>query len=510
MDTKNGLRFDRRKLLKYGGAALIGAAAEFPSARAAAGQQGASCDFKADPALLSESPCTGQKVDIEFFPTSPFILSPFVDDLPIPQPLQPTTAAELAGLGLPAPSPAAGRQSSDGTSTHSLWPSDVKAADGKPLPEPVVYLIRQRNAYHSWTSSKVQPIDALGQDVVAPGRAPGPQDLPPSEIWSFNGTFPGSMINARYGQPVVVRFKNEIVKGTVKPESYGSPHGQSLIHLHNGHTAPESDGNPHSRPDGYSPGQWVDNLYLNWPAGGDDNEKQATLWFHDHFEAYTGANVYKGLVGFYPIYDEESPDDPDKTRSGQPTLDPGDENRGLRLPGVRRTAGRTFAVDYDVPIIVHDIAIDDGRTPHHDFHVGCGEYGEWGQKFFKHYPNHGFVGDIFTVNGKAFPVLRVKQRRYRFRFLDASIARVYKFVLMKSSTPPAPARGTQGQWLLPGGQGAAKFVPDRQRRRPVARANPARFDRAVAVAAQGSGPRLQAVHRLAAERFGQRTTSCIW
>src|SRR4029078_7497562 len=68
MDTKNGLRFDRRGMLKYGGRALIGAAAEFPSANASAGQQ-ASCDFKADPTLLAESPCHGQKGDTQVFPT---------------------------------------------------------------------------------------------------------------------------------------------------------------------------------------------------------------------------------------------------------------------------------------------------------------------------------------------------------------------------------------------------------------------------------------------------------
>jgi FtsP/CotA-like multicopper oxidase with cupredoxin domain len=458
MDAKTGLRFDRRALLKYGGAALIGVAAELPSKDAAADDRMTSCAFKADPDNLTESLCTGQRVDIEFLPTSPFIQTPFIDDLPIPPPLEPITADGLKALSLPAPSPAAGRQSSDGTSTHSLWPSDIPAAIGGPLPEPKTYLIRLQNAKHSWTSSKVRPINALGQPVVAPGKPPGDQYLPASDIWSFNGTFPGSMINARYGEPNVVRFKDEIVKGPIQPQTFGSPKGQFLIHLHNGHTAPESDGNPHFRPEGYSPGDWVDNLYLNWPPDGDDNEKQSTLWFHDHFEAYTGANVYKGLVGFYPIYDEEHPDHPDVTISGKPTLDPGDETRGLRLPGVRRPLKNTFAVDYDVPLIIHDVMFDDGVTPHHDFHNGCGEYGTWGEKFFKHYPNHGFVGDIFTVNGKAFPVLKVKQRRYRFRFLDASIARVYKFLLMKSSRGEVEAPGTQGQWLLPDGQKAMPFV----------------------------------------------------
>ena len=47
----------------------------------------------------------------------------------------------------------------------------------------------------------------------------------------------------------------------------------------------------------------MDNLYLNWPAGGDDAEKQSFFWFHDHRMDHTGSNVYKGCVGLYPIYD---------------------------------------------------------------------------------------------------------------------------------------------------------------------------------------------------------------
>lgn len=31
--------------------------------------------------------------------------------------------------------------------------------------------------------------------------------------------------------------------------------------------------------------------------------------------------------------------------------------------------------------------------------------------FFRHFANHSFVGDIFTVNGTAYP-----RRKYRFRF----------------------------------------------------------------------------------------------
>src|SRR5206468_74049 len=70
----------------------------------------------------------------------------------------------------------------------------------------------------------------------------------------------------------------------------------------------------------------------------------------------------------------------------------------------------------------------------------------WGKLFHRHYPNHGFVGDIFTVNGTAFPVLHAEARRYRFRFLGASVSRQYKLRLMTGTPMPFP--GKQGQWLF--------------------------------------------------------------
>ena len=79
------------------------------------------------------------------------------------------------------------------------------------------------------------------------------------------------------------------------------------------------------------PEQWVDNLYLNWPAGGDDREKQSFFWFHDHRMDHTGSNVYKGLVGLYPIYDPKP----------LGSTDGATRRQGLRLPGVRTNNGRT-------------------------------------------------------------------------------------------------------------------------------------------------------------------------
>jgi FtsP/CotA-like multicopper oxidase with cupredoxin domain len=277
--------------------------------------------------------------------------------------------------------------------------------------------------------------------------------LPPSTIYGFNGAFPGAMVKTYYGQPVIIRFENHLDEN---PNNYprldfGDPNFRFLTHLHNGHTAAESDGNPHHmhhNGGGYLPGQWVDNLYLNWPAGNDPREKQSFLWFHDHTHGHTGANVYKGMVGLYPIYD--------------PQMDPGDETRGLRLPGVPDPA--TGGVKYDILLAFYDVAFDDGATAHHDAHDpvgGTGVHPEWwGMHYFRHFPNHGFVGDVMTVNCVAYPVLHVKRRKYRFRMLSASIARCYNVTLMSSVSGPTPIPidpvtakpERRGQWELLDGQ----------------------------------------------------------
>jgi FtsP/CotA-like multicopper oxidase with cupredoxin domain len=69
------------------------------------------------------------------------------------------------------------------------------------------------------------------------------------------------------------------------------------------------------------------------------------------------------------------------------------------------------------------------------------------------------VGDVFTVNGTAYPVLEVKRRSYRLRFLGASISRCYELQLMRSSAGPKAAvalgyggNELQGQYRLPDGQ----------------------------------------------------------
>jgi FtsP/CotA-like multicopper oxidase with cupredoxin domain len=404
---------------------------------------------------------------IEAFPTSPLILSPFNEALPIPKALAPIPKSVVDGWDSPPGPDNQDFVKGAAPFKHQLWPGTAPVAD---YPLPIVYQIKLQVAGHDFTSSLVQPIDSSGRNTTPPGSGDArPRKLPSSTIYGFNGIFPGPMINFEYTKPALVRFENHLdVDNGFPRQDFGAPNFSFLTHLHNGHTAAESDGNPGQgfvrfSPLGrldheaaYEPGERVDNLYLGYPAGGDDREIQSFFWFHDHVHGHTAPNVYKGMIGIMPLYD--------------PKIDRGDETdpNGLRLPGVRtNNPDGSFDVAYDVPLVFYDTALDDGVTPHKDEHTGTGETHPewWGKTYFRHLPNHGFVGDIFTVNGKAYPVLEVKRRKYRLRFLDASISRIYEFKLMHSSRGPKAARDLgysgdelQGQYRLPDGEQCMKFV----------------------------------------------------
>jgi FtsP/CotA-like multicopper oxidase with cupredoxin domain len=411
------------------------------------------------PGLASRLRITGAEAGssyVEAWPTSPLIVNPFNDALPIPKALAPIPRSVYSTWKNP-PGPGLGQQDSYG-GTHQIWPSQLQ------LPDPLVYQIKLQVDTHSFSSSQVLPIGRDGKPAQSfgPGGATYPagtkRTLPASTVYGFNSTFPGPRINAEYGRPCLVRFENHLNENpkNLDRQDFGSPDWGFLTHLHNGHTAPESDGNPNHQHSGYRPTQWCDNLYLNYQAGGDDRQKQSFMWFHDHYHNHTGADVYKGMVGLYPIYDPAL------------NFDMGDETKGLRLPGVRtNNPDGSFDVDYDIPLAFYDVRLEDGVTPHKDYHNGNGEFHPewWGKSYFRHFPNHGFVGDVFTVNCAAYPMLEVKRRKYRLRFLDASISRIYEFKLMSSVGGPKTATSLgysgdelQGQYRLPDGQQSMRFT----------------------------------------------------
>lgn len=233
------------------------------------------------------------------------------------------------------------------------------------------------------------------------------------KVWGFNDRFHGPTIAARYGKPVIVRFYNQL-----PDNSYGFGSPEISIHLHNLHASSGCDGfttdyfSPtkyYKFPDGSGStaglsraGLFKDHHYPNVyagftgqsPAVGDPCEALGTLWYHDHREGYTAPNVYRGLAGFYLLFDK---------------LDSGDENDAspdaLRLPsGVGK---------YDIPLMFQDLQFDAS-----------------GYLWFNTFDNDGFLGDKFSVNGKVQPYFKVERRKYRFRLLDASVARFYEFNLV--------------------------------------------------------------------------------
>ena len=228
--------------------------------------------------------------------------------------------------------------------------------------------------------------------------------LPVQRMWGFNGSVPPPTYVAHYGEPILVRNYNNL------PADNGGFGIQSVsTHLHNGHTPSESDGFPC---DFFEVGQYYDQHYPNVLAGfsstnppnGDIREALSTLWYHDHRVDFTSQNVYKGLAGFFLLFNE---------------FDTGDETQGFHLPSYP---------DFDIPMIITDKNFDP----------------QTGLLAFDLANRDGVLGDKFLVNGKIQPFFEVKRRRYRFRWLNGGPSRFHKIYL----TNPNSLSTTNMFWVI--------------------------------------------------------------
>lgn len=212
---------------------------------------------------------------------------------------------------------------------------------------------------------------------------PGVQEIIPgmlTNIWGYDGAFPGPTFMAERERPIVVRFVNRV-------DDIVS------VHYHGGHTPPDSDGVPMM--------SYAANSIISpaWPYPGgrtyvfpNDNPFPATQWYHDHGEDCTAENVYKGLAGFYIM------------RPNQSEADATIRAIEAQLPS---GYGR-----YDIPMVFQDRQFNaDGSLSYNNFE------------------HDGFIGDRFLVNGVIQPYLPVARRKYRFRWLNGSNARQYEFFL---------------------------------------------------------------------------------
>ncbi|MGC1964472.1 MAG: multicopper oxidase domain-containing protein, partial [Candidatus Sulfotelmatobacter sp.] len=79
------------------------------------------------------------------------------------------------------------------------------------------------------------------------------RDLPPATIWGYNGMWPGPTFEVRKGQPLSVKWSNQLPTKHFLPVDYtihGSeenvPEVRTVTHVHGAQTLPESDGYPDS------------------------------------------------------------------------------------------------------------------------------------------------------------------------------------------------------------------------------------------------------------------------
>jgi FtsP/CotA-like multicopper oxidase with cupredoxin domain len=251
----------------------------------------------------------------------------------------------------------------------------------------------------------------------------------PNTVWTFNGTVPPKLVQARYGEPLLFRHHNGLPADVTQNNGFGRH--TITTHEHNGHHGAENDGFTAAF---FFPNQFYD---YHWPivlAGifsvntaatdprastpngsgglinvpGDWRETMSTHWFHDHMFSFTAQNVYKGNAAMFNIY------------SG---LDRGNEaiNDGvnLRLPsGTTKDFGN---LDYDVNLMLADKAFDRD-----------------GQLFFDIFDFDGFLGDVVTVNLLYKPFFEVERRKYRFRILNGSVARFFKIALADAAGRAQP------------------------------------------------------------------------
>jgi len=237
------------------------------------------------------------------------------------------------------------------------------------------------------------------RDIFAggPGRTPGPTFL------------------TRFREPVVARFENHRTKDRAPINTTGHDI-EASIHLHGSHTPAHADG----APDFYVLAGEARDYY--WPnieprvtqpdrragictGAFDPTWTPSTLWYHDHAMDITGFNVSRGLAGFYLLFDE---------REEQLIED-------RVLPDIFQ--------GFDIGLALTDQRFNSDGTLFYDF--------------FNH---DGRLGDVFTVNGTVQPFLQVQRRKYRFRILNGSNARVYQLRL--SNGQPFLVFGADS-WLFP-------------------------------------------------------------
>ncbi|HEX5590926.1 MAG TPA: multicopper oxidase [Candidatus Limnocylindrales bacterium] len=341
-----------------------------------------------------------------------------------------------------------------------------------------------------------------------------PAGHPATTVWGYGsvnhpGTFnyPSFTIEAGWRAPVRVKWINDLVDadGHFLPhllpvdqtlhwanppggEAGRDGHGESqepyagpvpiVTHVHGAHAPDWADGYAEAWylpaatdiPAGYAhEGSWYDTFHaksgLAWDPGSatfdyPNDQRAATLWYHDHSLGMTRANVYAGPAGFFLL--RGGPDDAvvDR-RTGAPAVLPGP------APQLGDEPGLTY---FEIPIAIQDRSFnDDGSLAYPDnraFFEGLRPDEETGDETLPilripFHPeeacdgqmsdvapiwNPEFFGNTIVVNGRTWPYLDVQRRRYRLRLLNGCDSR---FLILAFDAPGVRIWqiGTEGGFL---------------------------------------------------------------
>jgi spore coat protein A len=221
------------------------------------------------------------------------------------------------------------------------------------------------------------------------------RDLPPTKFWSFGPSAPGPTFETRSSEPLLVEWVNALptehflpLDRTIHGAEADKPAVRTVVHLHGAKTRPESDGYPE---DWIVPGKSSRYYYPN-------QQDAAMLWYHDHALGINRLNVYAGLLGAFFIRDAVED--------------------ALNLPKDK----------HEVPLILYDRLLT--RDAQLLYPVSPDLQSPWVPEIF---------GNAILVNGKLFPYLDVEPRKYRFRVLNASNARIYHLAFVDDAANHAAA-----------------------------------------------------------------------
>ncbi|GAB4828789.1 Multicopper oxidase lpr2 [Ancistrocladus abbreviatus] len=227
------------------------------------------------------------------------------------------------------------------------------------------------------------------------------RDLPPTDVFAYgtskrSATVPGPTIEAHHGIDTYVMWENHLplphilpwdptIPTAIPADKKGVP---TVVHLHGSITEPESDGHASA---------WFTSAFKEtgpkWTKKTyhyTNKQQPGNLWYHDHAMGLTRVNILAGLLGAYVIR--------------QPKVE-----SPLRLP---------YGDEFDHQLLIFD------RSFYVNGSIYMNQTGnnptihpQWQPEYF---------GDVIVVNGKAWPYMNVRRRKYRFRIRNASNARFFR------------------------------------------------------------------------------------